>query len=139
MKKIIIFLLLLLVLTGCQLEQPQSKQPLDFSKINMGLEAEFALRNARQIYQQAKTAGQDLASGPCLSNELQGNPDYPQTLWVLDISHNPRQAIDDSPVNQCLAYLEDKADNFIELDPDGQLIKLYSPALSQDQLQYYNK
>jgi hypothetical protein len=59
---------------------------------------------------------EDLSAGPCLSNNL--IPD-----WVADIAHNPRQAVDDLPANQCSAYREGQAHHFVELDLDGNLIR----------------
>ena len=64
---------------------------------------------------------------------MHGNPDYPQTMWVLDIAHQPRVDVDDQPENQCSAYREGLAENFVEFSTQGQLIKLYSPLLNQQQ------
>lgn len=72
---------------------------------------------AQAQYVQKKTAGTDFSSGPCLSNEL-------MTGWVLDTVHNPRQAIDDLPQNQCSAYREGNAKHFIELDIDGNFVRM---------------
>ena len=52
----------------------------------------------------------------CLSNFLISG-------WVLDIAHNPREAIDDLPQNQCSAYLSGQAKHFVELDLNGDLIR----------------
>lgn len=76
-----------------------------------------AVNQAEVVYQQSKSLGTDFSSGPCLSNALL--PD-----WVLDIAHNPRLPIDDLPANQCSALKEGKAHHFVELDPDGKLIKV---------------
>ncbi len=124
---IIILTVFSLLCSGCATERPKSS--LDLNKLNWGLEAQIALEKAQEVYQQAKNGGQDLTNGPCLSNALHGNADYPETMWVLDIAHNPREAVDNQPENQCLAFREGKAENFIELDPNGQLIKVYSPYL----------
>jgi hypothetical protein len=58
--------------------------------------------------------GADLSKGPCLSNEIA--PD-----WVCDVAHNPRQAVDDEPANQCPAYW-DTAHHFVEVDPQCNFI-----------------
>jgi hypothetical protein len=42
---------------------------------------------------------------------------------VADIAHDPRQAIDDAPENQCQRYRSGEAHHFVELAPDGQLIR----------------
>ena len=125
MSRIIIILLISLVVLGCEVERP--KPEFDSTKINMGLESGIALNKAYDLYDQAKSNGQDFSNGPCLSNELFGNPLYPQTMWVLDITHNPKEEVDDQPENQCSSFREGQAQNFIELDPEGQLIKIYSP------------
>lgn len=89
----------------------------------------MAQQEAVVVYQAAASTGQSFINGPCLSESLYGNPAYPETLWVLDIVHNPRTEIDNQPANQCAAYREGKAKNYIELDEQGNLIKAYSPFL----------
>lgn len=79
-------------------------------------EVDVAVNQAKFLYQQEKSRGRDFSSGPCLSNALMPN-------WVLDISHNPRLPSDDLPENQCSAYLEGGAGHFVELDPEGNLIR----------------
>lgn len=76
---------------------------------------DMALKNALNAYVKAKTQSVDLTSGPCLGIVA---PD-----WVLDIAHNPRQAIDDDPQNQCKEFRNGQVHHFIELDPDGKLIR----------------
>jgi hypothetical protein len=56
--------------------------------------------------------------GPCIAESLPGLPD-----WVADIAHDPRQAVDDEATNQCQRYREGEAHHFVELDPDGNLIR----------------
>jgi hypothetical protein len=58
----------------------------------------------------------DFSCGPCLSDALM--PD-----WVLDVAHNPRQAMDDLPSNQCPSFREGRAKHFVELDLEGNLIR----------------
>ncbi len=60
--------------------------------------------------------GRNLSSGSCLSNEIE--PDL-----VCDIAHNPREAVDDLPENQCSAYREGKAHHFVEVDENCSLIR----------------
>lgn len=127
MSRIFLILIITLTLGGCAVEK--TKPTLDLSKLNWGLEAQIALQEANDVYQKAKAAGQDLTNGPCLSNALHGNADYPETMWVLDIAHYPREEVDDLPANQCSAFRNGKAENFIEFTPEGQLIKIYSPYL----------
>lgn len=79
-------------------------------------EIDTAVNQAKFLYSQRKKADGDFSKGPCLSNALMFG-------WVADIAHNPRLPIDDLPENQCPAYLEGRAQHFVELDPDGNLIR----------------
>lgn len=85
-------------------------------KIKEKADRDLAIAQAKELWGNKFQMGEDLSAGPCLSNNL--IPD-----WVADIVHNPRQAIDDLPANQCSAYLEGKAHHFVELDPEGNLIR----------------
>lgn len=76
-----------------------------------------AVNQSLTIYQAAKAQGVDLSNGPCLSNALMKG-------WVLDIVHSPRQSIDDLPENQCTAYLNDKTKHIVELDLNGNVIRV---------------
>lgn len=75
-----------------------------------------ALKNALNVYSQKRDQSVDLTNGPCLG--IIAND------WVLDIAHNPRQDIDDKSENQCPDFKEGRAHHFVELDPDGKLIKI---------------
>lgn len=77
---------------------------------------EAAVAEAKAVYILQEGQGIDFTNGPCLSNNLL--PD-----WVADVAHNPRQPVDDLPENQCRAYREGTAKHFVELDPEGQLIR----------------
>lgn len=79
-------------------------------------EIETAVNQANHIYRQKKEMGADFTSGLCLSNALMPN-------WVVDVAHRPRLPADDLPENQCPAYLEGRAEHFVELDPEGNLIR----------------
>ena len=70
---------------------------------------------AKQAYADAKAQGVDMSQGPCLGVVA---PD-----WVADVAHDPRQDVDDDPANQCAAYRNGTADHFVELDPNGELIR----------------
>lgn len=78
-------------------------------------ERDRAVAAARAAYAEAKEAGTDFAAGPCLGVVVEG--------WVADVAHDPRQEVDDRPENQCEAYRSGEADHFVELDPDGELIR----------------
>jgi len=86
-------------------------------EIKKQTDKDLAIIRAKAVFNVQNSQGMDMSSGPCLSNDLM--PD-----WVLDVAHNPRQEIDNLPENQCASYLEGKANHFVELDPDGNLIKV---------------
>mgnify|MGYP005852387855 CR=1 FL=1 len=75
-----------------------------------------AIRLARQLYQQKRAEGMDMSNGPCLAEEI--IPD-----WAVDIAHSPRQAVDNLPQNRCRSWREGRVHHFVELDPDGNLIR----------------
>jgi hypothetical protein len=75
-----------------------------------------AVAAAKFLY--AGQAKRDLSNGPCLSEGLPGLPD-----WVVDIAHDPRQDVDDQPANQCQSFRDGQTHHFVELTPDGQLIR----------------
>ncbi|HEX3561398.1 MAG TPA: hypothetical protein VHU24_01060 [Solirubrobacterales bacterium] len=66
----------------------------------------------------AGQANRDLSSGPCLSESLPGLSD-----WAVDIAHDPRQAVDEVPTNQCASVRSGQVHHFVELTPGGQLIR----------------
>lgn len=70
---------------------------------------------ALNLYLEKKRQGVDMSNGPCLGKIADD--------WVLDIAHNPRQPVDNKPQNQCQDFTEGKAHHFIELDPEGKLIR----------------
>jgi len=72
------------------------------------------LKGALNLYIAKKQQGVDFSKGPCLGTIASD--------WVLDIAHNPRQAIDEKSENQCADFKEGRAHHFIELDPQGNLI-----------------
>jgi hypothetical protein len=75
-----------------------------------------AIAAAKFIY--AGRAKEDLSAGPCLSESIPGLSD-----WAVDVAHDPRQAVDDQPANQCQSYRAGQTHHFVELSPDGQLIR----------------
>jgi catechol 2,3-dioxygenase-like lactoylglutathione lyase family enzyme len=77
-----------------------------------------AIAAAADAYAEARAAGVELVSGPCIADPLEALPD-----WVVDVAHEPRQRVDDDPANQCASYRSGDASHFVELDPDGNLIR----------------
>ncbi len=78
------------------------------------LEQQQLIEKAKQLF--LKYNG-DLSNGPCLGTI----DDY-----VIDIAHNPRQEVDNLAENQCEAYRNGSAKNFIELDEQGEIIRISS-------------
>jgi hypothetical protein len=78
-------------------------------------ERDAAIAAAHTAYDEAIEQGVDMSNGPCLG-EITEN-------WVADVAHEPREEIDDDPANQCEAYRKGEADHFVELDPEGNLIR----------------
>jgi hypothetical protein len=70
---------------------------------------------AKRAYEDAKERGVDMSRGPCLGVVSEG--------WVADVAHDPREPVDDEPANQCEQYRSGRVDHFVELDPDGKLIR----------------
>jgi hypothetical protein len=100
--------LLVLALTACGSSGSQVSQS----------DSEKAVDEAQAAFRQVQASGQDLTSGPCISESLPGLSD-----WVADVAHDPRQDVDDEPQNQCQRYRDGEAHHFIELSPTGQLIR----------------
>jgi hypothetical protein len=81
-------------------------------------ERDNAVTQAMAAYHEAKANGIDLRRGPCIAEQLPNMPD-----WVVDIAHEPRQPADEDPANQCARYRSGEAHHFVELDPQGNLIR----------------
>jgi hypothetical protein len=81
-------------------------------------ETDRAVGAAKAAFADAKKAGVDLSDGPCIAERLPGLSD-----WVADVAHDPRQAVDDNPANQCRRSRQGDAGHFVELDPAGNLIR----------------
>ena len=76
-----------------------------------------AVAAAKFIYA-GKANSLDLSSGPCLAESIPSLSD-----WAVDIAHDPRQPVDDQPANQCQSFRDGETHHFVELTPDGQLIR----------------
>ena len=75
-----------------------------------------ALVKCQQLCQDTLSSdGVDFDAGPCLSNEIA--PD-----WVCDVAHEPRQAVDNDPANQCSAFRQGTASHFVEVDGNCNVI-----------------
>lgn len=98
------------------------QNPFDLSSRNTykpgySYELDQAVTQAQALYNQKKSKGFDLSSGPCLTNDLMQG-------WVADLVHSPRTKEDDKEENQCKAYLEGRATHFVELDLNGEVVRI---------------
>lgn len=83
-----------------------------------GDERDRAIIAAQSAYDRAVERGEDLGPGPCIAEALPELAD-----WVADVAHDPRTEMDDDPGHQCRRYREGEASHFVELTPDGELIR----------------
>lgn len=117
MDKTLLFVICLIVILGATfLVLSQNKRELTYVP-GRWREGDTAVNQAQHFYELKKQTQEDLSDGPCLSNALMPS-------WVADLVHSPRQPVDDLPVNQCSNYLEGQAQHFVELDLDGNLIRV---------------
>ena len=80
--------------------------------------SETARENCINLCKQEKDAGKNLEIGPCLSDKIIDD-------WVCDVAHNPRQAVDNMPENQCDTFRNGQAHHFVEVDVDCKTITVY--------------
>lgn len=115
-KKFKLFVLILIcILVTAFVVVRINKKPV-YKKGSSGV-YDNAIAAAISLYSSRIKEGMNMSKGPCLSNDLV--PD-----WVVDIVHAPREVIDDFPENQCQAYLEGRAHHFVELDTNGNLVRV---------------
>jgi hypothetical protein len=91
---------------GCGGDEPSSS------------ERDQAVSAAMGAYDDAEAKGVDFTPGPCIAEQLPGLDD-----WVADVAHDPREDVDDEAENQCQRYRDGEASHFVELDPEGNLIR----------------
>jgi len=106
-KKLLFFLFLFCIfiaLSGCTNSPAQPKD---------------AAEACQQLCKSALATDLAMPSSACIGNPMQSFPDY-----VCDLAHNPREAVDDLPENQCSAYREGKAKRFVEVDTNCNVIKI---------------
>jgi hypothetical protein len=71
---------------------------------------------AQALFREKKAQGLDMSNGPCLAEEI--IPD-----WCVDVAHSPREEVDNLPQNQCQSWRAGRVHHFVELDPDGNVIR----------------
>lgn len=92
-------------------------QNTDTYKVGLWAEADTAVNQAQHFYQIKKLDGDDFRDGPCISNNLMPG-------WVADVVHTPRASSDNLPENQCPAYVTGTAKHFVELNMEGQVVRV---------------
>ncbi len=85
-------------------------------RIKEKADRDLAIAKAKELWREKLYQEEDLSAGPCLSDSLIPG-------WVADIAHDPRQEVDNQAENQCAAYRNGTAKHFVELDPQGNLIR----------------
>lgn len=113
--------LCIFTLSGCSLFSDETKELDDVEKTKVSknveeVEASRVVEEAKELYTQKKESGMNFSDGPCLG--------IIENEWVVDIAHSPRLPIDNRPENQCEAFRSGKAKHFVELDPEGNLIRV---------------
>lgn len=86
-------------------------------KPGLSTQIDTMVGRAQKLYKDRKALGIDFTTGPCLTNDLAQD-------WVADIAHNPRERSDNLAENQCPAFLEGRAKHYVELDIEGEVIKV---------------
>ena len=66
------------------------------------------------------------STGP-ISPTVPASPSSCEKLpdWSVDVAHDPREDVDNQSSNQCQAYRQGKTHHFVELDPNGNLIRTH--------------
>lgn len=132
MKKLLFALLLPLALSACTFGQKVSNTASEAAgdagtlvnkatgvtdtAIKKAADLKFATARAKEFYSSLVSQGEDLASGPCLTDNLTSG-------WVADLVHNPRMDVDNKPENQCPSYVNGTAKHFVELDLQGNFVR----------------
>ena len=126
--KLIMSLMILLVLIGGCISQ--TKEEYNDSELNditeeaeneaMNFQRDIAITACANLCKDFLSEGVDLSSGPCLSDN---NVDWDVADWVCDVAHSPRQPVDDTIENQCIAYRDGQAHHFVEVYDSCDLIR----------------
>lgn len=87
--------------------------------ISTSISKETAVRGCTMLCESVKEK-QNISAGPCLSEDVLSKEGE---TWVCDVAHSPRQDIDNKPQNQCPAYIEGRANHFVEVDTNCKLIR----------------
>ncbi|EKD91254.1 MAG: hypothetical protein ACD_30C00035G0003 [uncultured bacterium] len=121
-SKVLTLSLLTIFLVAAFTVLSSENNPFDLNRMyeyrpGYSYEIDQAVNQAQTLYAQKKALKEDLTNGPCLTNDL-------MTGWVVDLVHNPRQPIDNNEQYQCQAYREGRATHFVELDLNGEVVRV---------------
>lgn len=109
-------LVLVFILVTASLIYFPSRKPTDYKK-GESKQIDDIVEQAKLLYRQKQIEGMNFSSGPCLSDDVEEG-------WVVDVVHDPRQSIDNRSENQCLDYESGKAKHFVELDLEGEVVRV---------------
>lgn len=119
--KTLVLSLIVLILVSSATVFLMGGNPFDFEnnkyKPGVSYEMDIAVSQAQSLYYQKNKLGIDFSEGPCLTNDLLPG-------WVADMVHVPREKVDNLAENQCQAYLEGRAQHFVELDLNGEVVRV---------------
>ncbi len=114
-------LVLIILISGCTQAQNMKKDIENFetpfiSENENPLESPTTL--CINLCNEKKDAKVDLSNGPCLSDKI-------AEKWVCDVSHDPRQDLDNAVENQCPAFNNGTAKHFVEVDENCDLLRTH--------------
>jgi len=114
------FLLPVLVLAQCSFSAAELPSVPSVDELTAAAKAkvEATVRAAAtKAFDAVQAKGAEyLARGPCVAESIIPG-------WAVDIAHEPRLPIDDLPENQCASLLDGTATHFIELSPEGKVLR----------------
>lgn len=112
-----LFIITLLVITITSLLVWQVNRKEGEYKPGVNALNDRAVNTALMVYESQKKTKKNLSNGPCLSNDLLDD-------WVADLVHDPKVPEDDLMENQCAALLDGTATRIVELDLDGNVVRV---------------
>ncbi len=132
MKKYLFVISAALVLSGCTFGQKVSNTASEAASdagtlvnkatgvtdiaIKEAADQKFAIARAKEFYSSLLAQGEDLTSGPCLTDRLtQG--------WAADLVHSPRTTVDDEFKNRCPSDVAGTS-KVVELDLQGNFVRV---------------
>jgi len=122
-KNLLLTLSITLLLIGCGAtekdnlnKEEKSKLPEKTVQQELTNNEQDIVAQAKDLYKEKKDSGINLKDGPCLG--------IINTDWAVDIVNHPRLPIDNRANNQCTEYRNNTISHIIELDLDGEFIRM---------------